>query len=202
MTDLESAISILRSALERSSLQVRVGATDLAELIDLRALLPVSDVLLEWYARAAPLEFEIPWAVEWLILFAPTELIDGQVGYRWTGEVGGDEDEEWDPKWLVIGECSADPIIADTGSADTPVLMAAHGTGSWKPLLIAPSLPDYLVLLSCWVDTQNEFAGHIRDPDGEIRLQFVETLRMRLNNVIPDCCIANLLSTIQPNDSL
>ncbi len=198
MAELESGISALQSALARSSLMVNLGSADESEINELQEFLPVTEVLREWYLRSAPLEFEIPWAVEWLSLFAPSEVVESQVGYRWTGEVGGDEDEEWNPRWLAIGECSADPVIADTGTPETPILMAIHGTGSWKPLEIAPSLADFLLLLTCWVNTLDEFGGRIRDENGELRLDFLESLRKRLSGVIPDSCIENIVFLIRP----
>lgn len=81
-------------------------------------------------------------------LVEPAELGDAQLGY---GVGPGGEDltggaGAWSPAWLVIGteEDLGDPLFVELSSADLPVFTAAHGSGTWEPVEIAPRL-DALV---------------------------------------------------------
>ncbi len=57
---------------------------------------------------------------------------------------------------------SGDPFIADTAVPGTRVGIAIHGTGSWKPFWIAPTLADFLILLACL--TQAYVVEHLNRP--------------------------------------
>jgi hypothetical protein len=54
---------------------------------------------------------------------------------------------------VVIADHSADPFIADTATAGTRVGIAIHGAGSWKPYWVAPTLADFVTLLTCFTET-------------------------------------------------
>lgn len=194
MTDLTAGILALNEALQRSPLSVKVNATRDAEFERAKKALPLTDAMIESYRSAAPLAFEIPWAVERLRLFSPKDLTSSQVGYRWVGDVNGVPDDEWNMEWIVIGDCSADPVIANTSKPQTPVLMAMHGAGRWEPVLVATSLAEYLFVLANWIETLTGFGGRIRNDDGEIRVDLLHSLRARLSGRIPETCIENLFS--------
>ncbi|QDV16220.1 hypothetical protein Pan153_08410 [Gimesia panareensis] len=194
MSDLKSSIAALQAAIEKSSQPITLQPADEAEIKRIQDTLPLTDVMCDWYSQAAPCEFEMPWAVEMLILFAPADLLEGQAGYRWLGQTGGDVIEDWNPDWVVMGECSGDPIIADTRISETPILMAMHGMGVWEPLLIAPGLSDFLLLLSAWLQSFEEFEGSIQDDNYEIRADFLQAFQARLKGIIPESNLENLLS--------
>jgi hypothetical protein len=190
--DVAACAAGLNAALERSSLTVSLGAGNESDIAKAKEVLPLTDSMIEWYRCASPLEFEIPWTFEWLMLYGPGNLMDGQAGYRWISGVEEELIEEWNADWVVIGDCSADPVIADTSKPETPIFTAMHGCGSWEPELIAPNLGAYLQILSHWVDALTENEGRIEDEHGEFLSGFLDSLKARLSGSTPDVCIDNL----------
>jgi hypothetical protein len=81
---------------------------------------------------------------------AVPDLVAYQSGYRWHGHDGRRLDE-WPAAWVVVADQAGDPFVADTGVAGARVGVALHGTGSWRPYWVAPTLADFLTLLACFV---------------------------------------------------
>ena len=71
-------------------------------------------------------------------LIPARDLASAQQGY-------GDADCGWQPEWLVVGheELCGDPLFIDTDDEDFPVYTAEHGTGAWRPRLIAFSFRHF-----------------------------------------------------------
>jgi hypothetical protein len=76
--------------------------------------------------------------------FKPASLDAEQVGYSFnpkgeslvTGKQG-----DWQASWTVIASDEAsDPLFVDTAAPELPVMVAAHGMGTWEPEPIADSL--------------------------------------------------------------
>jgi hypothetical protein len=112
----------------------------------------MSNELLTWYRTAAPRKVVIPWYFGDLEFFAPSDLLDAQVGYRWIGRRGGPRDVQWNENWVVIGDVWADPIIANVAEPQTPISMDFHGTGKWNPKTVSSSLGEFLIIVSLWVE--------------------------------------------------
>jgi len=130
--------------------------------------LDVTGELAAWYDAAAPQQVSVPWFVEWLTFYDPSELWECQEGYRYSSGQAEQAEPDWDPAWVVIGDCSSDPIIVDTTEPACPVLLATHGTGKWAPLAIVPSLTDFLTLLIRWLEFWLQVGGVVRDENGEL----------------------------------
>ena len=104
------------------------------EFIALRAASPFESVSLGW---------------ETVILFSLQELNQAQVGYSNDGKGNsliGTAEGDWLVNWLVIGyeDLCGDPIFIDIGVGGFPVYTAMHGTGEWRPKLIALSFANFI----------------------------------------------------------
>jgi len=71
----------------------------------------------------------------------------GQIGYRVDAEgqslITGEE-EAWEEGWLVIGnDRLKDPFFIDLHLAESPVMTAAEGEGTWDPLYVADNLERF-----------------------------------------------------------
>ena len=198
MMTISSAIGLLREATTRSGEPIVWGSVSSVDLDRISSSIPLSDELREWYSRACPMQFEIPWTIEWLLLCPPAELVEYQTGYKWQDDKHSERDPRWNDSWLVIGDCSGDPIIADTGRSHTPILHAVHGTGIWNPKEITPSLANFLGFLARWLDVAVvEFGGRIRDQDGIVRVDFLGVLENHLRQFLGESHANALLSIIQ-----
>lgn len=147
--------------------------------------LPLSTELREWYAMNSPLDISIQWFPEYLRLYNPRNLLEWQVGYRWTAERIGKIDPIWDERWVVIGDYTADPVIAHTDQPGTPISMANHGAGVWKPYRVAPALGNYLMAVSIRIEVCTiKYQGKVRDPDSAMLPEVLDDLKVELAAVL------------------
>jgi hypothetical protein len=79
-------------------------------------------------------------------LWPVVELQAAQKGYGIIPE-GGKTD--WRDEWIVIGYegLCGDPIFIATNDANFPVYTAAHGTGQWRPKLLAATFRHFIEIL-------------------------------------------------------
>ena len=151
---------------------------------------PLSSELASLYETHAPTRCVLEFSPEELTLYAPRALSERQHGYR-TGD--------WHDSWLVIGDSSSDPVIADTAQEGTPIAFAIHGMGEWRPQWIAPSLPSFLDALSEWVAVlYGQFDGEMLDEDRdfEVKTGFMDAVRSALAASLPTECVAEWLDYI------
>lgn len=151
------------------------------------------EVLRGFYEIGNPIEVEMPWLIEWLSLFSREDLDELQEGYRFSVGEPDQLTPDWQPQWLVIGECSGDPIIADTNRPETPILMAVHGVGSWSPKQISPSFSAFLEFLVNWLRFYRERRGQLHDDDGELLPAVKAALSDRVANHLPPADRDNLI---------
>jgi hypothetical protein len=76
------------------------------------------------------------------------ELEEAQIGYSVDPSGISLIDENpgsWQTSWVVIGyeDGSGDPIFIDSAADGFPVYSARHGTGAWRPNLIASGLRNF-----------------------------------------------------------
>ena len=81
-------------------------------------------------------------------VYGPTQIEGAQLGYAYDLEgnwLAGQADGDWQATWTVIGyeNLCGDPIFVDRQTDSLAVYTATHGTGSWKPVMIAASLQDF-----------------------------------------------------------
>lgn len=195
MNEITEALDALRKAIEDFDIKVSFSEAEPALLARLAESLGLTEELKEWYSIAAPLDFSLPWSVEWLILFSPQDLSASQVGYRWYDNNRTEESDLWESNWLAIGHClGGDPIIADLSQAGTPILMALHGAGTWNAQRVAPNLASFFQILKIWVEvTSVDFPDGFETQESELVPGFKERLEERFSDFISPEEIANLM---------
>jgi len=180
---MKDVIKRLEASCRLAELTARAVAVPSAELTNVREVLPLSAELKEWYLHGAPTDFEIPWTVEWLSLYHPADLIARQEGYRWTSGIGGRVDARWNPSWILIGDCSGDAIIADTGAQGTPISYVFHGDGIVSPIPVAPDIPSFLATLAVWIEVRCvRYKNGVRNEDGTLNQDLLEEFASRLRH--------------------
>ena len=107
-----------------------------------------------FYSNFNPSNFEINWTIEFLHLYNVEDINQYQNGYK---------SKLWNNNWLVIGDCSGDPIIV---SLETPsVYYSFHGRGCWDLIEISPNFCLFIKCLSKWIVCRNKFKS-IRSENG------------------------------------
>lgn len=74
------------------------------------------------------------------------KFIIGQYGYSYN-PVQKVVIEDWNPNYVVIANCNADPYCIDISLDNSPVYYAAHGTGKWEFTKDSESLEEFLEFL-------------------------------------------------------
>ena len=170
--------------------EVRFGRST-AEAVreDVGPTIPLTQELVELWSSAPPIDVEVPFPPEFLHLFSPTALASGQVGY---------DGDTWDRSWVVIGDVSGDPVIADTKRLGTPVMLALHGAGSWRPSTVAPHPAGFLRAIAAWLRVLDRFGGEHLDEhaDFEMKPGFIDELRRELSGVLGHVHVQALLKYI------
>lgn len=95
------------------------------------------------------------------------EIHQRQVGYRFDSSGRSLITQDgWRSEWIVIGheDLCGDPLIIDVSRSHLPVLTAAHGEGTWEPVVIARSVAVLVESL--------DFAEHVHEGnlDAELAL--------------------------------
>lgn len=163
---VERAVRALSDQLGRHS---GWGSLIRREQSELSALPPslssVPDVA-AWYKMGSPEAVHIPWMVERLRLYSPSEVTQRQTGYRQPAGNTAGSATPWNPKWWVVGDAGGDPLIVSC--PEGTVLMAVHGLGFWNPVEVARDVADLLAAVVAWVRIWDRHQGRIRDEDGEL----------------------------------
>lgn len=92
----------------------------------------------------------------------------------------------WHPGWVVIGDVmGGDPIIASPKEAGTPLYVAVHGVGTWKPVLAAKSLEIGVTALAEWLDVfRGDYGGKIVDERFVPRSDAIAKIRSRVAKIV------------------
>ena len=64
-------------------------------------------------------------------VYGAKSLLAGQYGYSYN-PVQKTVIEDWNPNYVVIANCNADPYCIDISLDNSPVYYAVHGTGKWE----------------------------------------------------------------------
>jgi hypothetical protein len=160
MDDLVQQAKNFADVLTKSLPKAQFKAYSLDDLSEVNRSLNLSKELLTWYTTAAPLNFYIPMLGNPLILYDPNSLTDGQYGYRWIGK-SAEENMQWNPDWIVIGDIGADPIIAHINERATPISASEHGMGKWELRPVSPDLGNFLDIVSFWADYSINQMGRV-----------------------------------------
>lgn len=165
---LDQAIACLVETLEHAGVGARFGSCSLADLQAVARELPMPAELWSLYSSAGPLDrIDIPAPLGAITFAAGRDLVPYQSGYRWHGN-DKHRLEEWPDSWVVVADHSADPFVADTASPGTPVGVAIHGAGQWRPFWIAPTPTAFITLLACFTQAYViEHLNHVDDDDDD-----------------------------------
>ncbi len=149
-------------------------------------VLPSSDELLALYATALRSEIVFPWYTEDVTLYAVSKLLQRQEGYRWAVGQRDGLLPGWSADWVVIGHVmGADPILAAPKERGTPLYLAMHGTGKWKPVRAAASLAQGAEALAEWLDVfRGEYGGNISDADYVPRPDAIRAIKSRVGKIV------------------
>lgn len=79
-------------------------------------------------------------------VYGATGLIAGQHGYSYN-PIKKAVIEDWNPNYVVIANCNADPYCIDISLENSPVYYAVHGTGKWEFTKDSESLEEFFDFL-------------------------------------------------------
>lgn len=120
------------------------------------ATLPLPAPLARGFAHLAPCENEaLDLGTHRLTLWAPQELIELQVGFRWHGFTGR-RMPEWDERYVVFAEDGGDPVALRTDEPDGPVWLSHRGEGRHTFWAAAPDLATFYEVVAIWLQTRRE----------------------------------------------
>ncbi len=117
------------------------------------AVLPLPAPLIRAFAHLSPADnLPVDLGTHTLTLWAPHELIELQVGYRWHG-FNGKRMREWDERMVVFAEDGGDPLALRLDEDDGPVWLSRRGEGRHAFFEAAPSLADFYECVALWLET-------------------------------------------------
>lgn len=79
-------------------------------------------------------------------IYGATGLIEGQLGYSYN-PIQKAVIEDWNPDYIVIANCNADPYCIDISLDNSPVYYAMHGIGEWSFKKVSESLEEFFDFL-------------------------------------------------------
>ncbi|MBI5546207.1 MAG: SMI1/KNR4 family protein [Deltaproteobacteria bacterium] len=122
------------------------------------AELPLPAPLGRAYAHLAPVEnVAIDLGSHALTLWAPQELIELQVGFRWHG-FNGRRMREWDERYVVFAEDGGDPVALRSDELEGPVWLSHRGEGRHAFFEAAPDLGAFYEAVAIWLEA-GDLAG-------------------------------------------
>lgn len=165
----------------------RIPASDVPRSVG--PSVPLSPELVDFWAEAAPVQVSVPFAPDRLDLVSPDGIAASHAGYL---------GESWQPAWVLVGSIAGDPVIADVGRPGTPIMLALHGTGSWRPETVAPSPAAFLAVVAAWLRGLSRFDGERidEDRDFEVKQGFDDALRGEMRGVLADEFVGALIRYI------
>ena len=79
-------------------------------------------------------------------IYGARGLLVGQYGYSYN-PVQKAVIEDWNPNYVVIANCNADPYCIDISMDNSPVYYAVHGEGEWEFEKDSESLEEFFEFL-------------------------------------------------------
>src|SRR5580698_2518135 len=171
-SDLADAVEGLKAVFSKRHLPCTFGKAPSALVDDLRKQLRVPARYRNFLLAANPEKVETVTPVERVRLIPAGELVKAQAAIQTPGE-SGSVPLDWKPSWIVIGESSllGDPYFLDVSKLDAegdcPVYSAMMGADSFKPVLCASSLQQFLRILATSMEVATGFGNGVLDDDDE-----------------------------------
>lgn len=79
-------------------------------------------------------------------IYGAKGLLVGQYGYSYNPMLKA-VIEDWNPNYVVIANCNADPYCIDISMDNSPVYYAVHGEGEWEFEKDSESLEEFFEFL-------------------------------------------------------
>jgi len=118
---------------------------DPQQLSETQVRLDLPPFLVAWYAVAAPYDVDLPAMGNSRPLIALDGLEATLVGYRYHG-LTGEELDNWDPDWLVIGGEDEYPLIVKRAGANDAAIYYGNPTkDGWLVRPLSSSLAGFLL---------------------------------------------------------
>lgn len=143
-----------------------------------------SPELKAWLALST-LPATLPWYGEGLFLAAAASVAQAQVGYGVLAN--GKKSKDWPDNWVVIGDVSADPIVANPALAGTPVFYSVHGGGEWEGERLAPTLSSFAESLAIWLEAVGDSDTPLED--GALRPEVAQAVSTQIAALVGDQCL-------------
>ena len=145
---------------------------------------PSSPALEAWLALDV-LPATLPWYGDGMYLVSATSIAQAQTGYAVLGD--GKPAKDWPQDWVVVGDVSSDPVIANPAIEGTPVLYAVHGAGKWAGELLAPTLAAFAEGLALWLMVTGESGSALEH--SRLRPPVEDAVRTQIANVVGTECL-------------
>jgi hypothetical protein len=176
-SDLAEAVTALKGAFDQRKLPVQFGQADAQEIERLRKTLKVPARYRSFLTAADPVDVESVTPIERVRFFPAAKLYDEQLGYALAEDGtlvnGGTQNPSWRKSWLLIARSAllGDPYFLDVSKLDAegdcPIFTAMTGTESFKPVLCASSLQQFLRILATAMEVAAGFGEAVLDDDDE-----------------------------------
>lgn len=189
MVDKETGIQIWLQTLAKLDYSIEPCSIEFLQKI--KADLPLSECLFEFYQNKMPRYVELDFRGVPVEFAHPKDLIQAQDGYRWN-LITGEALDGWEDHWIVIANQSGDPFILN--STDNCVYWSLHG-GEWKWVKLADGIESFIWTLSVIHQVfHEEFHSCVADDESLLlREEVLERIKVLFHNNISDDLIENWL---------
>jgi hypothetical protein len=169
-SDLAESVAALKEIFARRGIQATFGKADPAAVEELRKALRIPARFRAFLQAADPADVETVTPVERVRLFPAARNAAEQ-----NVEGGGDGKPAaaWRKSWVVVARSAllGDPYFLDVSKLDAegdcPVYSAMMGADSFKPVLCASSLQQFLRILATSMEVATGFGSGVLDDDDE-----------------------------------
>lgn len=193
-SDLAEAVTALKGAFDQRKIPVQFGKAEPTEVERLRKSLKVPARFRSFLSEADPVDVETVTPVERVRFIPSSKFYDEQLGYALpapadkppTGEAPF-PNGAWKKNFIIIGRSALlnDPYFLDISKLDAegdcPIFTAMTGTQSFKQVLCASSLQQFLRILATAMEVASGFGEAVLDDDDE--RTFREALAPRIKTI-------------------
>ena len=187
----------LKIELGRHGIPFETDEVTPTEVADVIAELELPPRLVHLLADQGPApDSAVPWVVEELLIFALSQLVEAQDGYRW---LAGTRTRlpEWLPNWVVIAAVFGDPFIVDLADPELPVSFARHGAGTWNLKRVAPSVDAFVESLIAFERVLlSDFDQDVWNETG-LRPDFIRSVEEELAATLPSSEVSNFAASFE-----
>ncbi len=169
-SDLAESVAALKDIFARRGIQATFGKADPAAVEELRKGLRIPARFRAFLQAADPVDIETVTPVERVRLFPSARLAAEQ---KVEAGADGKHAAAWRKSWIIVARSAllGDPYFLDVSKLDAegdcPVYSAMMGADSFKPVLCASSLQQFLRILATSMEVATGFGSGVLDDDDE-----------------------------------